>query len=307
MGRRKRSDAVPLKPLKGFNYALVNEKFDGLIINVERDLDRKSKQALQRGHLMAERGFSLLRAFMCFAQNSFRAMRYLAADIPEDPSRDLKYVLVVPTVSRQLVDLLFTVVYMLDEFLPRAEAYQRAGYRELREVQHLYKTTFSGEGEWKDYLTTIDRELKRTVEWMKITPEEVKNPTLIPFWKHPDYLKDEQTPSRDYLRYLNKWLYADLSAQAHLSFAGLLRVWPVLVAKDVGGEAERLVQSRYLPQYRAHEISMISIATLAIATEIDSYCKLGNAATADYLWNIFSEYVAEAKEMWNLRYKSRSR
>ena len=52
---------------------------------------------------------------------------------------------------------------------------------------------------------------------------------------------------------------------------------------------------------------MISIATLAIATEMDSYCKLGNAATADYLWNIFSEYVAEAKEMWNLRYKSRSR
>ena len=50
---------------------------------------------------------------------------------------------------------------------------------------------------------------------MKITEEEVKNPKLIPYWKHPFELKNEQTKSRDYLRYLDKWVYSELSAQSH--------------------------------------------------------------------------------------------
>jgi hypothetical protein len=304
---RKKSDAAPLKPLKGFDYGLVNAKFDGLLFNIDRDLGRRSTAALQRYDRIGEKCLSLLRVFLLFAKNSYRAMRYLTADTPPDPTRDLKYVLVVPTVSRQLVDLLCTVVYMLDDLIPRAQAYERAGYRELREVQHLYKTNFSGEGEWKPYLKVVNKELKKMVDWMKITPAEVKNPTLIPFWKHPDHLKDEQTPSRPYLRYLNKWLYAELSAQSHLSFAGLLRVWPVLVADDVGGEDKARVESRFLPQYRGHEIGMIAVTTLAIATEIDSYFQLGNAPTADYLWIIFGEYVAEAKEIYELRYQNRQR
>jgi hypothetical protein len=66
----------------------------------------------------------------------------------------------------------------------------------------------------------IENELTEMAEYMKITDEEVKDPTLIPFWKHPFELKNEQTKSRDYLRYLDRWLYWDRSAQSHLSFAG---------------------------------------------------------------------------------------
>jgi len=220
---KKRPGQIPLKPLKGFDFGLVNEKLDGFLFNVNRDLERKALESFQRGHRAMESCFSLLRVFLNFANNSYRGMRYLAADSPEDSKRDLKYVLVVPTVSRQLVDILCTIVYMLDELVPRANAYQRAGYRELRDVQHLYKTSFSGESEWKDYFNIVDDELRKIVEYMKITKEEVKNPKLIPYWKHPFELKNEQTKSRDYLRYLDKWVYSELSAQSHLSFAGLLR------------------------------------------------------------------------------------
>ena len=304
---KKRRGQVPLKPLKRFDFGLVNSQLDGFLFNVNRDLERKAEESFRRGHRGMERCFSLLRAFLNFANNSYRAMRYLGADVPEDSKRDPKYILVVPTVSRQMVDILCTIVYMFDELIPRSIAYQRAGYRELRDVQHLYKTSFSGESEWKDYFNVVDDELRKIVEYMKITDEEVKNPKLIPYWKHPFKLKNEQTKSRDYLRYLDKWVYWELSAQSHLSFAGLLRAWPVLLANDVGGEAKQMVDDRFLPQFRGHAMGVMAVIVLAIATEIDSHCKLGNSQAADYLWIMFGEYMPEAKEMYELRYQNRQR
>ena len=304
---KKRPGQVPLKPLKRFDFGLVNNKLDGFLFNVNRDLEREADKSFKRGHRGMERCYTLLRVFLNFANNSYRAMRYLGADIPEDSKRDPKYVLVVPTVSRQMVDILCTIVYMLDELIPRSIAYQRAGYRELRDIQHLYKTNFSGESEWNDYFKIVDEELKSIVKYMKITDAEVENPKLIPYWKHPFELKNEQTKSRDYLRYLDKWVYWELSAQSHLSFAGLLRVWPVLVANDVGGEAKQMVDDRFLPQFRGHVMGVMAVIVLAIATEIDTHCKLGNFEAADYLWIMFGEYMPEAKEMYELRYQKRAR
>jgi len=53
---------------------------------------------------------------------------------------------------------------------------------------------------------------------------------------------------------------------------------------------------------RYKHFSRTAITTLAIATEIDSYCKLGYKEAAAYLWNIFADYSAEAKEMLQNRY-----
>ena len=46
-----------------------------------------------------------------------------------------------------------------------------------------------------------------------------------------------------------------------------------------------------------------AIVTLAIASEIDVHFKLGNFSAASYLWNIFAEYSAEAKDMIEHRYE----
>ena len=45
--------------------------------------------------------------------------------------------------------------------------------------------------------------------------------------------------------------------------------------------------------------------TLAIATEIDVYLKLGYKDDALYLWRVFCDYVEEAKEMFENRYEQR--
>lgn len=291
-----------LKPLRRFDFGLVGNRLEGFLINVDRDLQRRIGQAIQRRDVDADRCLSLLNIMVRFAHNSYHAVRFIGADIPEDPDRKLNYVLVVPNVNRQLLDLLFSLVYMLDDFRPRSLHYQRAGWRELFDEYRQYKTRFSNEGEWRPYLRFYRETLRSVEERFQITPEEKRNPKLVPYWKHPFELKDEQTTSREYLRYLNKWLYGDTSAETHLSFGGLLKVAPFMVAPIIGGRSKEMAETRLIQQYRYLQISRTAIVTLAIATEIDRYCHLGNREAASYLWTIFAEYSAEAQEMRNLRY-----
>lgn len=290
------------KPLREFNYQLVAEKMDGLLINIDRDLQRRGDEQLLRGQTDAERCTTLVNLVIRFARNSYNAVRYVAGNTPEDPRRNPDYVMVVPAINRQLLDLLFSLVYMLDDLSTRSLQYQRAGWRELDQHYRMFKTRFPNDPEWKQHFKNVKGVLDGMVHRFGITESERKNPKLIPFWKHAFELKDEQTQSRAYLRFLEKWLYGDTSAQAHMSFGGLAMVSPMLVADLIGGEREHWVRKRILVQYHFMHFARAAFVTLAIATEIDVCLKLGNASVAAYLWNIFAEYSAEAKDMVQHRY-----
>lgn len=122
---RKRTE--PLKPLRHFDYKLVGERMEGVFINIDRDLQRRLGMA-ERGHnVEAGRSLSLLNVLLRFAWNSYHAVTFIAGDIPEIEQRRPNYVLIVPNINRQLLDLLFSLAYMLDDFPSRSLQYQRAG------------------------------------------------------------------------------------------------------------------------------------------------------------------------------------
>jgi len=295
----------PLKPLKRFDYKLVEAKLDGLLINVDRDLQRIVRRAESANNMEASRCLGLLNVMVRFVNNSYRALRYVIAETPDDPARKPNYALIIAPVNRQLLDLLFSLVYMLDDFPTRSLRYQRAGWREAREEYDKFKTEFSRDPEWQPFFKNVPLALDEMAERFGISSKEQKKPSLVPFWKHPFKLKDEKAESRTFLRWLEKWLYGDTSAQAHLSFGGLIGVAPFLVAELVGGEAQQLVEGRMMQQYRFHQFSRTALVTLAIATEIDCYCNLGNREVISYLWILFSEHAAEGREMFKARYEAK--
>lgn len=290
------------KPIRVFKYSLVSERMEGLLINIERDLQRRHSQALRAQERDFERCLSLLLLMVRFAKNSYEAVRYLTGDTPEDSRRKPNFVLVVPAINRQLLDLLFSLVYMLDDFSVRSLQYERAGWRELKEETQKLKTRFAKDQLWKQYFKGADTLIEIGIRYLGITKEEIRDPKLIPFWKHPYELKDQPTPSRPFSRYLEKWLYADTSAQAHLSSFGLGVASPFLMADLLPDHCDALQANR--PQYHFKEFSRTAIVTLAIATEIDAHFKLGNESVAAYLWNIFVDYTPEAREMLRHRYHS---
>jgi hypothetical protein len=82
-------------------------------------------------------------------------------------------------------------------------------------------------------------------------------------------------------------------------------VSPFLVAELVGGQSQEIVEGRMIHQYRFHQFSRTALVTLAIATEIDCYCNLGNREVISYLWALFSEHAPESKEMYRARYEAK--
>jgi hypothetical protein len=239
----------PLKPLKNFNYRLVEEKLAGLLINVDRDLQKRGRIAEAARNLEQARCLTLLNVIARFARNQYQAMQYLVADTPEDPARNANYALAIAPVNRQLLDLLFSLVYMLDDFQTRSLRYQRAGWREAREEYQKYKTEFSADQEWQPFFRGFRKGLGEMALRFGISATEERNPARVPYWPTPTQLKDERTTSRVFLRWLETWLYGDTSLQAHLSFGGLIMVAPFLVAELVGGEGQQIVEGRMTDQY----------------------------------------------------------
>jgi hypothetical protein len=141
----------PLRPLKRFDYKLVEAKLDGLLFNVDRDLQRNIRRAESANNMEVSRCLTLLDVMLRFANNSYRAVRYVMAETPDDPARKPNYALIIAPVNRQLLDLLFSLVYMLDDFPTRSLQYQRAGWREATEEYHEFKTEFSRDPEWKAF------------------------------------------------------------------------------------------------------------------------------------------------------------
>jgi hypothetical protein len=299
------------KPLRKFDFGLILPKLSGLRFNLDREIQRLSDQSVGRGDTDAERCLSLLKILLRFAWNSFEAVLYLAGDVPEDYRRKPNYVLVVPSINRQLLDVLFSLAYMFEDFRARSLAYQRAGWRDLYEEREVFKETFGDDPDWKNHLQLLENMLFDMVPRYKITEEEQKTPTLINYWPHPYKLikriDREKIACGAFLKYLEKWLYKDTSAQAHMTFGGVFKIALFLVAKDVGEDAVKVVNDRPMKIYRFEQISRTALSFLAIATEIDTYCRLGNHEVINYISSIFGDYAVEAKEMWEIRYRDRSK
>ena len=294
----------PLRPLRRVDYGLVRAKLDGLLFNVDRDLQRRVKSFEQRQQWQYARQLVGLNATVMFTKNAYDAVRYLIADTPEDHNRRPNYVLIVPAVNRQLLDLLFTLVYMLDDYAARALEYERAGWKESKQEYEMLHNRFGNDPEWSDFFTNRSRILGEMAAFLGVTPEEQQNIRLIPWWGTPTQLMRKKTQRQGFLKWLYEWFYQDLSRAAHLSSSGVYRIAPFVLAEIVGGREKEIVDSHVIHIFRFTQISRLALIVLAIMTELSTHFSLGNFESVSYLWQVLSDQVPEGKDMFDQRYKN---
>jgi len=297
----------PLEPLRRFDYTLVGPKLEGLLVNIDRDLQRRVNQALAAGDADADRCLVLLNMMLRFAWNSYKAVIFIAGQNPEIPERKSSYALVVPNINRQLLDMLFSLAYMLDDFRVRSMNYQRAGWRELREEYQQFSNHFGKTEEWKEHLEQLKKTAEDMADRYNVTVQEQRNPKLVRYWPTPYQMLEEKTACADFLKYLEMWIYRDTSTQTHLGHAGIVKAANHLIADLVGDIATPEIQDRAEKMYHFTQFSRTAMTFLAIATEIDTYCHFGNHAQIDYIWVVFGAHAPEAKEMYEIRYQNRQR
>jgi len=98
--------------------------------------------------------------------------------------------------------------------------------------------------------------------------------------------------------------YGEISAQAHLNADGLFTVGALLISDFASDEMRKLIEERILRQSIFQHFSRTLLTVLAIATEIDTFCKLGNQNALVTLWVTLSGYVEEAKDVYERRYQA---
>ncbi len=279
-------------------FSAIREKLDNLLVAMANLIDRcwPVKYA-DRIDLKL-----FLLGTVKITENTYRSIRYLCADKPEDVSRKLEFAVSVPPLARTILDSLFTVVYLFDDVDRRVEWFHKSGWREMFEEHERYKKAYGEDVAWAEYL-----DLQRTsVDYGRyevgITDEEAVNPKKIQWWPNPGKMtRDGGTPEdrTRYLNYLNDWFYKTLSADSHLSWPGFARRAAHFLNKD---EDRRV---NLLRKYKSDCVVTSITLVLALLSEIECEFKFSRAERLKEVWNSLSEVFLEAKELFEFRYADR--
>jgi hypothetical protein len=301
---QERSMTTPKEPpLQEFDARIVQAPLQGLLRNMDSELLRRVKQAMPLPDRETERRLTLLLLMLRFTRNSYEAVSFLCSSADDSQKRKREFVLILPPANRQLLDLLFTLVFMMDDFTMRSLAYERSGYRQGREEYDKFYAKYGSNAKWQTHFHTLRESLSIMEKYISITPEQKADPKLIPYWRAPYRLMNTPTKSKPFMEYLEKWLYGETSAQAHLNAAGLFSVGAFLLA-DLAPEADRtVVLDRNLPQYVFRHFSRNLVTVLAIASEIDTFARLSNRETLVRLWVLLGGYAEEAEDVYKERYQ----
>jgi len=291
-------------PLEEFNAQIVQAPLQGLLRNMDEELARRLKQSMASGDREAERRLSLLLIMLRITRNSYEAMSFLISNVEEHPRRKREFELVLPPTNRQLLDLLFTLVFMMDDFPNRSLAYELSGYRQARETFEKFHKRFGTHPKWQSHFHNL-QELRETMEkYLPITPQQRGDPKIIPYWYAPYRLMQKATRSQSFMEFLEKWLYGETSAQAHLNPAGLFSVGGFVLSDFAPEDEKTRIKSRILEQFIFRHFSRTLITALAITSEIDNFCQLNNRETLARLWVLLGGYAAEADDVYKERYQA---
>jgi hypothetical protein len=157
---------------------------------------------------------------------------------------------------------------------------------------------------WQAHFVNLQAWLATMEKYVSITPEQKSKPNDIPYWWGPYKLMNRPTQSRAFLEFLEKWIYGETSAQAHLNAAGLFSVAMFLVPDLVSEVEPKILISRPLEQFLFRHFSRHLATVLAIASEIENFCQLGNRVARARLWVTLGGYADEAKDLYEQRYQA---
>ena len=140
-----------------------------------------------------------------------------------------EHLLVLPLIDRNLLDSLFNVIFISEDFVPRGIVFAKAGWREEMIALQEMRKDFYGvdrDEEWLAYLAKREAALEKGKPLSEITAAEASDPWKIASWikphnmiryKLPDKTPYEELPhKRKLLQFLYERFYkGELSSIAH--------------------------------------------------------------------------------------------
>lgn len=321
--RLRKLKAQKLPELTAFDYSKVQRPIEGLFRNTTEDLLRKLKPI----PLHTQQQYFLLYFFVRVAQVLYSAVVFILADQPQEPARNPKYAFVLPSINRQLIDLYVTLLYILDDFLPRVREYQQSGWKDMKKHVESEIQKHGKDPVWTEYIGAQQAIVDKTAVAYDVTTQQQTNLDLIPWWDTPNRIKRKlekkekahatnpaTTPpltknEAAILHVINEW-WGGTSQIAHMAFSGFLQLTPFVMATDLLGDVyNAAAEEHQLRVFTFEHFQRTALLTVSVLTEVNLFMKLDNLDQIRSIWKKFIESTAttpapsESKEIYRVRYR----
>lgn len=271
-----------------------------LIYKVEREFPKPL------AHLSGLREYILV--CLLGGENTYRTIKYIAADTPADPTRRWSYMLAIPPLNRTILDAIFNLVYLFEDLETRFRWFKKAGWREKVEDCHRYVRAYSAFAEWAEYLTLLKQSVDQAKTLCEITPEEEADPKSIDRWPNPGSMPNfrvkagQLTQALEYLQYLNDWFYKDASQLSHLSFSGMEKVGAFILNEMLPEDMQNQIDAQAEERLRSVNLGHTLTLILSLFSEAENHFRFGLNERLRYLWSVLAVHTPETKEVYDKRY-----
>jgi len=295
----------PREPLRILDFKVIQEPLEGLLRNMDEDLKRqlRSLEPLNHDH-NARRELSMLLIALRLARSSYHAIAFLMTDLDPHPKRQPNYVLVLPPINRQIMDLWFSLVYILDDFKARILSFEQTAYRQLREQIDKTRRRHGPDPDWSDWFVEMEDLARKMEGEVHITNEQKADPSRkIPSWPNTFDLSTKSSKSQAFLTFLNDEIYGEMSIAAHLKPAGFMHESGLVLTDMFSDHQKTTVEERTIHQFKFRHYFHTVIILTGIISEIEMHCKLGNAAQVGKVWQRMAAWNSNARDIYEFRYK----
>jgi hypothetical protein len=284
------------KPESTLDFAVIGDSFDKLLRATENKVEREWPIPLG--------GVGAHAVPFLFALNTARwtyvATRYLLADKPEDQRRHLEFAVAAPPLTRTLLDLVFNLVFIFDDYHERLCWYLASGLNEVEKMIARFRNTYAGSPAWDPWLAQfahINAPFAETRDRVCSGKQPPKNR-----FPHPGLILKQKFRCADslkFLNYLNDWFYRDLSSSSHGHWMGL----STRAAQVLRIQAKDDVQLKYAQKYKSDCLVEQVAVMLCLVSEIIAAAQFDNKPQANYIWAILAAYSLMTKELHEMRYQ----
>ena len=244
-----------------------------------------------------------LTGFIAIGRNYFRTIRYICADRnrEKDLARKLEYTKSAPALARVLVEIFFNAAFMLEDLPTRAERYEKAIWKEMREHVERLEQEFGKDPDWQEPIAARRRKMEEGIRQFGITPEEVANPKLILRWPKPREMRENtSTELREFLDYLNTWFYGSLSEDAHVKGLGFMRAFAGLVPTSRPDVSEAINRHAMGTMGTAAAVLTSLLSEIQLSLRFD-----GQSERLKSLWILVIEVASLSQGLYDRRYRDR--
>lgn len=295
-----------------FNYEIVRKDFHDVL----NEIDGKLKAEWSEKYKDIAGGKEIISTFIGTSKVLYKTIIFLCIDSKDDSERDLYYVLSTPQLNRTLLEILFSVIYLLEDFPTHNKLFFKYLLVDKKEKLDALKKNYAGIDKWDNYLKEQYEELekfKQVIEDnLSLTDhEETKlGKNIIQSGRFPSpsrvikRLKDSHSDKVKFLEFLDSLLYMELSSKTHLNPSGVIDLSKFYLKDNIFfNENSKKTNESELLSFRQEQVCISFGLMLALYSEIEINFDYGFKSKLKNLWMQFNDIGNDfIKEIYEKRY-----